>query len=93
MNIMELMKQIQRIKANLEDMKEDIKNREFVGEAGGGMVKVVIKGSLEVASVEIDDSVIKDRETLELLVKLAINDALVKFREGSESLFKSLFSL
>lgn len=93
MNIMELMKQIQRIKANLEDMKEDIKNREFVGEAGGGMVKVVIKGSLEVASVEIDNSVIKDRETLELLVKLAINDALVKFREGSESLFKSLFSL
>lgn len=93
MNIMELMKQIQRIKANLEDMKEDIKSREFVGEAGGGMVRVIINGSLEVVSVEIDDSIIKDKETLEILVKSAINDALEKFRESSESIFKSLFSL
>ncbi|MGB9808071.1 MAG: YbaB/EbfC family nucleoid-associated protein [Thermosulfidibacteraceae bacterium] len=91
MNIVELMKQIQRIKSNLEELQEEMKNREFLGEAGAGLVRVVINGALDVISVEISEEAMEDKKALEVLVRVAFQDALNKFKESGESIFKGLF--
>jgi DNA-binding YbaB/EbfC family protein len=46
------------------------------GQAGSGMVKVTMTCGHVVRRVSLDDSVIDDREMLEDLIVLAINDAL-----------------
>ncbi|MEW8508039.1 MAG: YbaB/EbfC family nucleoid-associated protein [Candidatus Thiodiazotropha sp.] len=71
-----LMKQAQKMQAEMQEAQERLAQEEVTGEAGGGLVKVIMNGKHEVRRVEIDDSLMSDdKEMLEDLVAAALNDA------------------
>jgi nucleoid-associated protein EbfC len=71
-----LMQQAQRMQENLKRAQEEIAAIEATGQAGGGMVTVVVNGRHEVKRVAIEPSLMGgDREMLEDLVVAACNDA------------------
>ena len=75
-NIGNLMKQAQKMQADLQRAQEEIARAEVTGESGGGLVKVTMNGRHEVRRVQIDPSLVgDDREMLEDLVAAACNDA------------------
>ncbi len=75
----QLMRQAQKMQADMQKAQEELANLEVVGQAGGGMVSVTMTCKHEVRRVQIDDSMIgDDREMLEDLVAAATNDALRK---------------
>lgn len=79
MNIGDLMKQAQQMQANMQKMQEDLANLEVKGEAGAGLIAVVMNGRHDVKHVSIDDSLMKeDKEMLEDLLAAAVNDAVRK---------------
>ncbi len=43
-NIGELMQQMQQMQARMRQMQEELENAQVTGEAGGGMVRVVMSG-------------------------------------------------
>ena len=72
-----LMKQAQAMQDNMKKMQDEVANMEVEGQAGGGMVKVVMTGKHDVKRVSIDDSLMgDDKEMLEDLVAAAVNDAV-----------------
>ncbi len=71
-----LMKQAQAMQENMKKAQEQLAQMEVEGQAGAGMVKVVMTGAHEVRRVSIDPSVMDDREMLEDLVAAALNDAV-----------------
>ncbi|MDR0635236.1 MAG: YbaB/EbfC family nucleoid-associated protein [Azoarcus sp.] len=73
-----LMKQAQQMQENMKKMQDQIAALEIEGESGAGMVKVVMTGKYEVRRVNIDPSVMDDREMLEDLVAAAVNSAARK---------------
>ncbi len=76
-NIAQLMKQAQAMQENMRRMQEQIGGMEVEGQAGAGMVKVVMTGKREVRRVSIDPSLMtEDREMLEDLLVAAMNDAV-----------------
>jgi hypothetical protein len=71
-----LMKQAQKMQAELQQAQERLAQEEVTGESGGGLVKIIMNGRHEVRRVEIDDSLMSDdKEMLEDLVAAALNDA------------------
>ena len=50
--------------------------KEFGAKSGGGLVSVKVNGKGEVLDVTIDDSLMSDKESLQILLISAINDAL-----------------
>jgi DNA-binding YbaB/EbfC family protein len=71
-----LMKQAQKMQENLQKAQEEIGTLEVTGEAGGGLVSIVMTGRYEARRVSIDDSLLgDDKDMLEDLVAAAINDA------------------
>lgn len=71
-----LMQQAQRMQENLKRAQEEIAVMEATGQAGGGMVTVVVNGRHEVKRVAIEPSLMGgDREMLEDLIVAACNDA------------------
>jgi len=79
MNIGDLMKQAQQMQANMQKMQEDLAQLEVKGEAGAGLISVVMNGRHDVKHVSIDDSLMKeDKEMLEDLLAAAVNDAVRK---------------
>lgn len=79
----DLMKQAQRMKAEMDRIQAEVATKTVEGSAGGGMVTVVANGKCEILSVRIDPEVARgeDLEMLQDLVMAAANDALRKARE------------
>lgn len=71
-----LMKQAQAMQENMRKAQEQLAQVEVEGQAGAGMVKVIVTCSHDVRRVSIDPSVMDDREMLEDLVAAAVNDAI-----------------
>ncbi len=80
-----LMKQAQQMQDNMRKMQEQLAQIEVEGQAGAGMVKVVMTCRHDVKRVTIDPSVIgDDREMLEDLIAAAVNDAVRKAEATSQ---------
>jgi DNA-binding YbaB/EbfC family protein len=75
-NLAGLMQQAQKMQQEMQKAQEEMANLEVTGEAGGGLVKVTMSGRHAVRKVEIDESLLDDREMLEDIVTAAINDAV-----------------
>jgi DNA-binding YbaB/EbfC family protein len=73
-----LMKQAQQMQENMKKMQDQLATVEVEGQAGAGMVKVLMTCKYDVRRVSIDDSVLDDKEMLEDLVAAAMNDAVRK---------------
>ena len=74
-----LMKQAQQMQQNMQKAKAELATVEVEGQAGSGMVKVTVTCAHEVRRVSLDDSILSDdKEMLEDLIVLALNDAMKK---------------
>jgi DNA-binding YbaB/EbfC family protein len=72
-----LMKQAQAAQEKVAAAEEELREREFTGTAGGGVVEVVVNGRHQMKSIKIDPQVVRpeDVELLEDLVLTAANEA------------------
>ncbi len=77
-NLQGMMKQIQKMQAEMAKVQAELENKTVSAESGGGMVKAVANGKKEIISLEIEDEIINggDKEMLEDLVVAAVNKAL-----------------
>lgn len=81
--IASLMKQAQGMQEKMAETKERLASLKCDGEAGAGMVRVTVGGSMKVLSCKIDPELIQggDLEMLEDLIVAATNSALEKLME------------
>ena len=81
----DLMKQAQQMQENLQKAQEELATAELEGQAGAGLVRVVMTGRYDVKRVSIDDTVLEeDKEVLEDLLAAAVNDAVKKVEAHSQ---------
>ncbi|MCB1752677.1 MAG: YbaB/EbfC family nucleoid-associated protein [Gammaproteobacteria bacterium] len=86
-----LMKQAQKMQADLQKAQEQLAREEVTGESGGGLVKVTMNGRHEVRRIEIDESLMSDdKEMLEDLVAAAINDVVHRIAEKTQESMSGL---
>ena len=86
-----LMKQAQKIQADMLKAQEELAKLEITGQSGGGLVTVVMTGKHEVRQVRIDDSLVgDDKDMLEDLVAAAINDAVHRVEETVKDKYSNL---
>lgn len=78
----DMLKQAQKVKAEMERIQAEVATKTVEGSAGGGMVSAVANGKGELLRLRIDPEVGRDDlEMLQDLVTAAVNDALRKARE------------
>jgi DNA-binding YbaB/EbfC family protein len=79
-----LMKQAQQMQKNMQQAQAELATIDVEGQAASGMVKVTMSCSHEVRRVFLDDSVMSDKEMLEDLIVLALNDAVKQVAATTE---------
>ncbi len=87
MDMQSLMRQAQKMQADVAKMQEELKETEVEGVAGGGAVKVTVTCANEVRGIKISPEAVdpEDVEMLEDMILAAINDAMGKAAEISNS--------
>ena len=78
-----MMKEAQKLQAQMAELQEQVGKRKVEATAGGGMVTVEANGKQELTAIKIDREVVnpEDVQMLEDLVLAACNEALRKSRE------------
>lgn len=73
-----MMKQVQKMQAEMEKVQNELENKVVTEESGGGMVKATANGKKSLVSIEIDNEIVEsgDKEMIEDLVVAAVNKAL-----------------
>lgn len=89
-NISQLMQQAQKVQEDLKKAQAEMAEMEITGEAGGGLVKVVMNGQYEVRRVSIDPDTGDDREMIEDLVAAAVNDAVNRIQSAMQERMSGL---
>jgi len=86
-----IMKQAQRMQENMQKAQAELADMEVTGQAGGGMVSVVMTGRHDVKRVAIDAGLMKeDKEMLEDLLAAAVNDAVRQIESRTQEKMASV---
>ncbi len=85
-NMNQMLKQAQKMQADMAALQEDLENREFSATSGGGMVEVTVDGKHLIKSIKINPDAIDpdDAEMLEDLITVAVNEAISNATKTSE---------
>jgi DNA-binding YbaB/EbfC family protein len=82
-----MLKQVQKMQADMVKAQEDLKNEVVEASAGGGMVTVKISGDLELRQLSIDPEAVDpdDVELLQDMGQAAVNEAIRAAQELAAS--------
>lgn len=73
-------------------IQEDAKNKTFTAKSGGGMVNVSMNGANELIDITIDDSLLEDKESLQILLMSAVNDVMKMAEEDKKMMATQMLS-
>lgn len=91
-NMMDMMKQAQQLQSKMQDIHAELEQLEIEGEAGAGMVRIVLNGRGDMRRVTVDPSLLKpeDAEIIEDLIVAAFGDAKRKSQEVMQEKMKQV---
>ena len=79
-NMQQMLKQAQKMQADMQNLQADLEGREYTANAGGGLVEVTVDGKHTVKAVKINPEAVDldDIEMLEDFITIAVNEAIGK---------------
>jgi|SRR5919107_471631 DNA-binding YbaB/EbfC family protein len=86
-NMNAMLKQVQKMQADMAKAQEELKNEVVEASSGGGMVTVKVSGDLEIREIRIDPEAVDpdDVELLQDMVLAAVNEAVRAAQELAAS--------
>ncbi len=76
---------MEELQSKAKEMEEQQKLVTMTAKAGGGMIEVTANGAGEIIDMTIDDSLLEDKSSLQILLISAINDVLKMVENNKKS--------
>ncbi len=84
-------KMFEKAQEEAKRLQEEMENKEYTAKSGGGLVKVTANGKGEIIDIEIDDSLLEDKDSMQILLISAVNDVLKMVEEDKRNMAMSMF--
>ena len=86
-NMNAMIKQAQKMQADMEEKQEELNAREYEISAGGGVVTVKINGKKEILAIDIKPEIVDpdDIETLSDILVAAVNEAIKRVEDTNSA--------
>ncbi len=79
------------MQAKAKELEEKTKSVTLTAKGGGGLVKATVNGAGELIDITIDDSLLEDKESLQILLISTINDALKMAEDNKKAQALNMF--
>jgi len=79
------------IMKKLQESMEEQNNKTYTAKSGGGLVEATVNGQFELIDLKIDDSLFEDKESLQILIMSAVNDAIKMAVEDKKTQAMNMF--
>ena len=84
-NMGDMGKMLEGMQENAAKLQSDLESKSFTVKSGGGMVELSINGKGEITDLIIDDELLSDKDSLQILLIGAINDANKMVQQNQQS--------
>jgi len=74
-----------QVQEKAKEMQEQAKNVQFTAKAGGGLIEITANGAGEVIDLNIDDTLLDDKDSLQILLISAMNDVTKMIEDNKKS--------
>ena len=78
-------KMMEQMQEKAKEIQEQAKNVQLTAKAGGGLIELTANGAGEVIDLSIDDSLLDDKESLQILLISAMNDVNKMVEDNKKS--------
>ena len=85
MDMSKMAEMVKDLQSKAKELEEQAKNITMTAKAGGGMVEVTANGANEIIDITIDDSLLEDKSSMQILLISAINDVLKMVEDNKKS--------
>ncbi len=86
-----MLKQAQEVQKQIENVQNELDDLHISGESGGGMVKATVNGKMELLDLSLQDDILEeDKDMIEDLIISAVNNAITKAQDESQSRMNSV---
>ncbi len=94
MNINALMQQAQKMQKEMQKKQKELDEKLFEIESAGGAIRISIYGNRTIEKIDIDKDAIdpEDKEMLEDMLKIALNEALELIDKENEKIQQKMAS-
>jgi DNA-binding YbaB/EbfC family protein len=91
-NLQQLAQKAQKMQEEMQNATQKLEEKEYVASSGGGAVKAVVTGKIELKELEIEPDLIdpENPEMLEDLVIVAVNSAILDAQKEKEEIMEKL---
>lgn len=72
------------VQEQLKEMDAKAKEKIIESKSGGGLINVQFNGSGELIDIEIDDELLQDKQSLQILLISAINEGYKQMQESRQ---------
>jgi DNA-binding YbaB/EbfC family protein len=83
---------LNKVQEMAQKAKEDGESKIFTSKVGGGMIQLSINGNSEVIDLQIDDSLLEDKDSLQILLISAMNDVIKQADEDKKAMAMKMMS-
>jgi DNA-binding YbaB/EbfC family protein len=83
---MDLNKMMSQVQEMASKAKEEGASNIFTSKMGGGMIELSINGNSEVINLDIDDSLLEDKDSLKILLISAMNDVIKQADDSKKAM-------
>jgi len=84
-NMGDMSKMLESLQENAQKIQEELESKTFSVKSGGGMIEVMANGKGEIIDISIDDSLMEDKASLQILLIGAINDVYKMVEQNKQS--------
>ncbi|MGM0532988.1 MAG: YbaB/EbfC family nucleoid-associated protein [Campylobacterota bacterium] len=84
-NLGDMSKMFEQLQGKMQEMEQQQENVTLSAKSGGGMVEVKANGKGEIIDIDIDDSLLEDKESLQILLISAVNDINKSVEDNKKS--------
>jgi DNA-binding YbaB/EbfC family protein len=91
MDMSKMTEMLSDLQKKTEQMQEQAKGIELTAKGGGGLISVTANGAGEVIDISLDETLLTDKESLQLLLISTVNDALKMVEDNKKSQAMGMF--
>ncbi|HIP15525.1 MAG TPA: YbaB/EbfC family nucleoid-associated protein [Sulfurimonas autotrophica] len=84
-NLGDMGKLLEGMQQNAAKLKEELASKKFSVKSGGGLIELTLNGNGEVIDLDIDEELLSDKDSLQILLIGAINDANKMVQQNQQS--------
>ena len=84
-NMGDMSKMLEGMQENAAKLQTELASKTFSVKTGGGMVELSVNGAGEVIDLNIDDELLSDKESLQILLIGAMNDINKMVQQNQQS--------